>query len=462
MSNRRTSLTPINALPLEILSRILALSKQYCNHLPLEDHSYDITTVCTRWRQLAINTPSLWTHIDVGPVTPITSTRLLLERTKDTLVHIHVYEPQPALGLDPEDVELETCKVIALLKPHIRRVRSLDLESYAYSASFVSPILNMWLDRGSANPPGSLFVHRPYCNSLLSVDEENEPGTRVSQSKNSKKMLRSLGTLHLRGAIFPWDSGAYHDLTDFRLHGWDFDILLPVSQFVGILSTSPALVILKLAYITITRTDGWNQATPTTLSCLKVLDLVRLKADSLALLLPLIAFPRPSNDLSAGLSVDEEIRNILEVFFARACMQTLYCRYAGGAPLPDASLLRSLPLVDVVLILDYFHFSDAQATQADPVTSQASPLPRIPNVILMRCSVTFEGLRSFVAERQVQNLRLEVCSILGSTTKDSKSDVEAIRNLLLEVYPTLECAISERFSTNSLPVREWDDHWYGD
>ncbi|KAG8713201.1 hypothetical protein FRC08_013571 [Ceratobasidium sp. 394] len=452
MSSRRADLAPINALPPEILARIFALSKPYCCRLPLGKLSfYKLTAVCARWRQLAIDTASLWTHIDIGPVTPTSLTRLLLERTRDTPVHIHVYD-------EPSDLEylmLDPRTVIPLLEPHIHRVYSIDLESFSPSAGFVSSLLDLWLDRGSAHSPGSLLIRRPCANSLLLVDKKDKPGT---QAKQPNKILQSLRTLHLWGVILPWDSGAYHNLTDLRLSGWKRSVRLSVSDLAGILSASPTLVILKLGYITITGTDGWNQAVPTTLSSLKVLDLVRLKADSLTLLLPLIAFPQPSNDLSVGLPADEETPNILEAFFVRVCMQTLYYYHRKGARSPNELLLKLPPRIDV-LILEEFYILDGQATQTNSAASQTPLPPRLPTVVLVWCLVTFEGLRDLVAQHRVQRLRLDLCSILNSTPANSRSSLEVTRSSLLEVYPALECTISEHNSTWMLPVRKWDDYW---
>ncbi|KAG8713200.1 hypothetical protein FRC08_013570, partial [Ceratobasidium sp. 394] len=275
MSNNNPLATPcIHALPPEILARIFALSKGYCFHNSRERVSlHNVAAVCDQWRQLAISTPGLWAHIDIGPTTPTDLTRLLLARTGDTPVHIHVYEPQPELPSDLDYLKQKSRKVLPMLKPCIHRVCTLNVESYAYSTKFVGSVLNLWLDRGSTTLPRSLLVHRPFFDGVLSVNEP-KPGTRVSQSKNAELVPRSINTLHLEGSMLPWDSNAYRGLVDLRLQFWRCEVSASTSQLASIISASPELAILKLGHLCLTRSKDWNQPAPILLSHLRLLDLV--------------------------------------------------------------------------------------------------------------------------------------------------------------------------------------------
>ncbi|KAG8748854.1 hypothetical protein FRC11_011811 [Ceratobasidium sp. 423] len=75
--NHLTSATPISKLPAEILTRIFHLvSADYC-HLPSPDgptyfprytrYPDFLVHICSRWRKIALSTPSLWAHIDLTP-----------------------------------------------------------------------------------------------------------------------------------------------------------------------------------------------------------------------------------------------------------------------------------------------------------------------------------------------------------------------------------------------------------
>ncbi|KAG8713205.1 hypothetical protein FRC08_013575 [Ceratobasidium sp. 394] len=371
MTDKPTTLARINTLPPEIFPRIFALAKLYCLHnifTPYQPHQFNnFADVCRYWRQIAIDTTDLWTHIDIGPKTPTSLTQLLLERTRGSPIHIHFYEPAPLPGASHSTTG--PYDVIPILKPYILQVRSLDLDSYAYSTENVGFILNLWLDYGSTTLPRSLFINRPFCTSLLSADEEGRPGTRVSQSENSRMVLSSIRTLHLHGAVLPWDSGAYFGLTDLRLEFREFSVCISQSQFAGILSASPALTILILSSLTITRTGGWNQHTPTLLGSLKFLDLRLVDPDSLQLLLPLIALPDPPNGLSVSLPAHQKLRGTLEAFFARSHTGTLY--YESIEDTESLSPLGSLPRIDKLLILYSFYIGSGQLTETNPLLPQS-------------------------------------------------------------------------------------------
>ncbi|KAG8740634.1 hypothetical protein FRC10_004092 [Ceratobasidium sp. 414] len=125
--NESPTLVRVNALPPEILASIFALSKTYCVH----DYKYNFQNfagVCTYWRRIAMHTTGLWNHVDVGPSTSAHLTKLLLERTKDTPIHLHLFELDSRIytSFTPGH---ETLKAVKVLKPHIHRVCNLEMES---------------------------------------------------------------------------------------------------------------------------------------------------------------------------------------------------------------------------------------------------------------------------------------------------------------------------------------------
>ncbi|KAG8691241.1 hypothetical protein FRC09_011684 [Ceratobasidium sp. 395] len=258
------------------------------------------------------------------------------------------------------------------------------------------------------------------------------------------------------GSVLPWDSSAYCNLVELKLQFVHCKVSASESQLAALLSASPGLVTLKLAYIPVTRARGWTQPSPVQLNCLKVLDVVNMEAGSLELLLPLFAVPESSDDLSVGVPFDQRLQNALETFFARSQITTLHCCRPNGRPAPSLSLLRSLACVETVLILDRLLLNennDATSLEA-PGLSLIPSL--IPNVILVSCKVTFEGLKDLVEAHQIRNLRLQLCRLIYSA-KDSQS-LEDIQASLLGMYPDLKVSIEDRDSTYDHPVRRWDEY----
>ncbi|KIK54896.1 hypothetical protein GYMLUDRAFT_130580, partial [Collybiopsis luxurians FD-317 M1] len=63
----KSLLSPIRRLPNELLYRIFGLTYS-TNHLVSRDHqilALAISSVCTRWRQLALSSPDLWSSMDI-------------------------------------------------------------------------------------------------------------------------------------------------------------------------------------------------------------------------------------------------------------------------------------------------------------------------------------------------------------------------------------------------------------
>ncbi|QRV89233.1 pyrolysin [Ceratobasidium sp. AG-Ba] len=116
LHNLSTSLVPIHRLPTEILSRIFlnCISITPC-HPPWGDYRKDgylrdvldiIPSVCRLWHDVAIETSSLWTHIDLDTNVMISGQesrlleyiRLRVKRAKGTPIHVHLpFGPSGAL-----------------------------------------------------------------------------------------------------------------------------------------------------------------------------------------------------------------------------------------------------------------------------------------------------------------------------------------------------------------------------
>ncbi|KAG9119223.1 hypothetical protein FRC07_005840 [Ceratobasidium sp. 392] len=225
---------------------------------------------------------------------------------------------------------------------------------------------------------------------------------------------------------------------------------MSVSQLVTILTSNPAISILKLGRLKITSPEDWVPPTPILLNHLKVLNLINLQADSLRLLLPLISLPSAPDELSVGLSFsgDDQVKE-LEDFLARSQMTTLYCLCSQNTV---RRTLVSLPCLDTLILHQLMMFDEPPSEISVP--PQPAQYSHIANVILLSSIVTFTGLERFVAEHCPQNISLEQCSARAETSHD----LQAMRSSLLELYPKLGCTISDTDSSSRLPCRTMFDH----
>lgn len=136
--NRSPTLISFNKLPPEIITRIFqdaAETSCDCDSSPtafsvLSDHSpstlLSITHVCTHWREIAINMPSLWSHVTITPnrhghFTKITNcAQMWFDRAGDVKLYIHLAGARLSLlGFGNFDV-IHRC-----LLPHLHKIIGL-------------------------------------------------------------------------------------------------------------------------------------------------------------------------------------------------------------------------------------------------------------------------------------------------------------------------------------------------
>ncbi|KAG8747951.1 hypothetical protein FRC11_012205 [Ceratobasidium sp. 423] len=260
--NASPSLVPIHILPPEILTRIF---KSVLDNNP-HSHSLrgwsrniqDLISICTYWREVAFDSPVLWTHIDllvqVGhtdhiPMVPnLDVAKVYVERTAQMLLDVHIIDQTSEVAPEHDAACTLLVSFLASIAP---RVRSLTFEARhprPYSPIFTALFNNC--------DPGTLttLVTRTdpgYIDYLdTEIDHDPELNPRILLVDVSRKRLDEiyLGLTVLElGYVYPrWTSSAYHGLTELRLKsGWIPEIT--ESQFVTALEHSPGLRVLECA-----------------------------------------------------------------------------------------------------------------------------------------------------------------------------------------------------------------------
>lgn len=133
VTNMSMTLTPINRLPPEVLSQVfvLATCAQACgsDRRPHPVHMLTIIpSVCTRWREIAIGTCSIWSHIDMhldiglldNEQSVFDRAKLWLDRARGVPIHLHISRKPPT----SHNTILE---ILALILPHMQLVSSLNI-----------------------------------------------------------------------------------------------------------------------------------------------------------------------------------------------------------------------------------------------------------------------------------------------------------------------------------------------
>ncbi|KAG8795185.1 hypothetical protein FRC12_017378 [Ceratobasidium sp. 428] len=280
INNTSTKWMPINVLPPELMSRIFALvvsssactgDESYLLSTSYYERSYithplvTIPSVCTRWRQLATGTPSLWSHVDIQDqlrgkkdMNVLPRTRFWLERARDVPLSLHIGNIYQESGNGSE--------LLSLLKPHITNLYSLMFsgESGAYFWS----ILHLYAE---VCPLGSL--------ASLSLRSVKGDGFAVGP--------------------FTWPTNALRGLTSLHIGGLPLAKCPSMDQLVNMLTNSPALHTLKLWSSRFAPLSGGRNCPEVDLPCLRRLRLDYLLDYTLTTLLNLL-MPGPL-ELDVGL-----------------------------------------------------------------------------------------------------------------------------------------------------------------
>ncbi|KDN38551.1 hypothetical protein RSAG8_09440, partial [Rhizoctonia solani AG-8 WAC10335] len=243
--NRLTQLTPGSSLPPEILGRIFHLVAKPCDIIVHKDEEYDSQTsgsgssevvnadigrdserrrnkqlenfpthldnlsrVCSYWRQIAINTPSLWTHVDVLPHKSLheaflARAEVYITRADPLPIELHVSDPYP-LAYN----ELSLSRFLSLIHG---RINSLNI------------VVNFRLRQFHISILDELFVNRTSASTSLTKlttsfpSADGDADQLIDWFEDDHDGFFHLTILHLHGMFPVWESMAYHNLVDLRL-----------------------------------------------------------------------------------------------------------------------------------------------------------------------------------------------------------------------------------------------------
>ncbi|KAL5637805.1 hypothetical protein ACGC1H_002167 [Rhizoctonia solani] len=316
----------VNDIPSEVLAYIFHLvvrsqpcAKMDCREVDKEvDPMYPavLSRVCSRWRSIALSTPTLWTHIDIS-----TST-LLNKQHLDCLTKLHLSHAGQ-LSLNVHIFNARGYEISQL--PHGRGIDSTILGSITWLAgrtssfnidelSNVNPyrlsriLSNIFQD----STPGTLtcltismspinFHHA--MRFLKANDDPDSNGWIMDLPKEQlESVLSRVSVLRLAGPYLTWTSRAYHGLVELRLVRRE---VINESVLVGILHSSPGLRILQLNLQIDSLVSIDAQVTPVVLRDLEVLILWQITGTLLPSLLRWLApGPKP---LQFGFEVQDEM-----------------------------------------------------------------------------------------------------------------------------------------------------------
>lgn len=467
--NRCTIIVPISALPDEIMTFIfrLIVNSQPCFDKEHEQEELEfpyypelLSHVCSRWRQLAISSRTLWSHLDIAPYHSaneeyLARAEVFAARAGDSPLYIHV------LALDFEgkfeDYRLEHEGFLNSVRAQIRSLE-LNVGSICDAEDVEDNvnILESCLDSCKPGTLTQLTITDGSCSTLnflesFSFEHPDCPRSMLTSlsHKYLEKILHPVTVLRLYGLYPYWTSKAYHNLVELRLSSnHDLDIPISEQQLCDILMSSPKLRIFHF--------DLWISPTvvnatilPVHLSELEVLSLSSM-SHQLGLFLRWITpgslplkFSIANSPHIEQLLLNAEVRN----FFKRSKITTLCLADFSVSYLELTQLIDLLSSLRVLIIANScleHGPSQLEASRSNPDERKALAKSfRLDRLDVRNCQTDLDGLWWMIQKDAVHTLTCKNCTFAQGTLKTGR-DAQEIRSYLSNVCPIVEFIVAEQ------------------
>ncbi|KAG8684396.1 hypothetical protein FRC08_013714, partial [Ceratobasidium sp. 394] len=356
--NQSPARVPINSLPSEILSRIfsIAVSSTACFPPPgHRDAMLDIPLVCARWHQIAMNTLSLWSHIDVrvGPsasarVSSFNRLQVFMDRCRGMPIHLHL---DTTCNTAKKDAITE---FISTLQPH---------------AAFLSSLTT--LGNSSAPWTRALFTLFP------SYDTPNAMKKLVI-SENMRDGVRTTIVL----PTCPFQGLVCLELLGPR----DDDILVSVGELATAVSNCPALHTLLLRNLWIP-SEPLQKYAPIHLPSLQVFQIHDTYGHGVQLFLSMLHPGRLELDVRLEMESvgDDEFISCVRSLLARSNVVSLTADLVSDPPMEFTSYISAVPCLRA-LILDVLH-QESPELLGGLLRDSVAQLPRLQSLGLIGCNM---------------------------------------------------------------------------
>ncbi|KAG8791591.1 hypothetical protein FRC12_008704 [Ceratobasidium sp. 428] len=403
--NMSTVRVPVHQLPVETLGYIFSIVVASSPCFPvdklLRDGLLDIPRVCVRWNQVAIDTPSLWSHIDINlsqssVATTLERAQLWLKRCHNMPIHLHLDGIPDLQSKDVPDL-------LAFMRPHGGSLGSLVFTNYC---------------------------HRSLVHALLSLTSG------------------SLKTLVASNTVAPFDqedvsslpTGLLCGLTTLDLMESDQVICPSVSDVAKLLSGNSTLHTLRLRHFRF-RSSSLQTYPPILLPQLRFLEVVNVRGDEVPLLFSNLVPGILELDvrLDAKYFGDDRLGSSAQQLLARSNVVSLSIYNL----LLDTTeqLLRCLPSAPRLRVLRFSDMSLARSlAQALATTVEDQPslqLPCLRSLCLFGCHVdpwAVIPLEQIIGQLRFSNLAFLNCQFPPSFTQPTSSDRESENKLVSESY----------------------------
>ncbi|KAG8684949.1 hypothetical protein FRC08_013396, partial [Ceratobasidium sp. 394] len=254
--NRSPQIVLINRLPREILAYIfeLAVLSEFWGFSIIDEDDYQVklgdeidlpyhpcvlSEVCTAWHRLAVDTPTLWSHIHLIPHGWAANkfyarASLLARRAVGVPLHICIHS-----SVSSDQAPL--VRLTSWLAPVLGRIYSLDTSGGSPNFEVLNWVLECWFNRGTPGVVKELTLWGPPFEGTRFIDPTSSSSMAAWRFNLSRQQLEAffqpITLLRLSGIFPPWDSQAYRGLAHLQLD----TASIAEAQLICILSENPQL-----------------------------------------------------------------------------------------------------------------------------------------------------------------------------------------------------------------------------
>ncbi|KAF8606163.1 hypothetical protein BDV93DRAFT_362368 [Ceratobasidium sp. AG-I] len=413
---------PINCLPPEILSRIFVILAQYSRYAAsIGDKSYNevdyplrLSSICVRWRQVAIGTPSLWSFLDLcKPEYSSEDFRYLnvcYERSGNTPLTLRLGKYDDECDLDNVDEQLEP-----LLSLCATRLESLVVAYHA--PGFAKQVLSVLLARGAAGRVRKLALHANWEDDLVLADSS------LSQ-RILDELFEPLQSLYLECVAFDWSTMRCRNLVELQLSRLDTSARPSSSQLASLLSANPNIHKLQISGFELSPYDS-------TLPQIKLSQLQNLELEmdpELTQWLFTLLTPG-TRDISLQIySYATESHNaqvVIETlcqFFRRSKIVAL--RMMGSRFVPFSSVAAYLPHLEILRV-----DGPGGGYDLSCIEPQAELLLKLHTIELIYCTTrdVESGIGTVLSLHSVSQILFPTFDSVDETGKTTSMDIDEVR-----------------------------------
>ncbi|CAE6363359.1 unnamed protein product [Rhizoctonia solani] len=469
--NCSNHLVPVNTLPPEVLSRIFqyALGPNNIGNMhrhPRLNRTSDsrntissevLSHVCSYWRKVALNSPHLWTRIDLSPCRAVSAN--LLPRSENFALRaggmpLEIYVTDP-IGDWPSSATLN--HFIEAVAP---RIRSLDLRIFqtirtdtyrnTLSACLTHCAPGTFTTLITTREPDSLastyvFFDIPD----LDISEHSVGFYQQMYTMANEAVLLSIKKMCLH-AFYPfWTSKAYHGLVELRVTPRTSTVSISESHLRGILQASPSLRILEFALeIVLPLPEG--SAAPVRLDHLEVLNIRLMKHTFIPTFLGTISpGPRPLQlSLSSAPNEDDhrlplQTSAAIYTFFANTNVAVLHANDFN-----KDEVVGILKLCPHLQTLSWDGYNASSEPESDELVSHQ----RLQSLYMIQCEIELDVFPRWINLPTLKNLVFYRCAFYQDGESEDRIDE---REVYIEL-PGANPAISFVGFNMPNPTEDWE------